>query len=174
MDLSEAVGPEDIDELAELADVGEGLRMPRSHQGLAAFGLEKVDLLRFNGNAPPVLQVQQDAVFEDGHESSLRLPVVSDIAPAHQRLPDRIRAHTFICFLALVIQRTLRHRLHRSPLGLSPEELLYRLRSIQRHSVRLATGKNLEGLSAITPEQRSMFDAAGVPLPTMKRLETAM
>jgi len=97
-----------------------------------------------------------------------------DIAPVHHRLPDRIRAHTFICFLALVIQRALRHRLHQSALGLSPEELLYRLRSIQRHSVRLATGKNLEGLSAISPEQREMFDAAGVSLPTMKRLETAM
>ena len=97
-----------------------------------------------------------------------------DIAPVHHRLPDRIRAHTFICFLALVIQRALRHRLYSSPLDISPEELLYRLRSIQRHSVQLATGKKLEGLSAISPEQREMFDAAGVPLPTMKRLESAM
>jgi hypothetical protein len=64
--------------------------------------------------------------------------------------------------------------LYSSPLDISPEELLYRLRSIQRHSVQLATGKKLEGLSAISPEQREMFDAAGVPLPTMKRLETAM
>ena len=53
--------------------------MSRPHQGLAAFGLEKVDLLRVNGNAPPVLQVQRDAVFEDDHESSLRLPVVSAV-----------------------------------------------------------------------------------------------
>jgi hypothetical protein len=79
MDLGEAEGLEGIDELTELADVGEGLRVPRSHQGLAAFGLEKVDLLRVNGNAPPVLQVQQDAVFEHNHESSLRLPVVSAV-----------------------------------------------------------------------------------------------
>ena len=79
MNLGEAEGLEDIDELTELADVGEELCMPRPHQGLAAFGLEKVDLLRVNGNALPVLQVQQDAVFEDGHESSLRLPVVSAV-----------------------------------------------------------------------------------------------
>ncbi len=64
--------------------------------------------------------------------------------------------------------------MHCSPLELSPEELLYRLRSIQRHSVRLATGKNLNGLSALTTDQRSTFDAVGVPLPTMKRLENAM
>lgn len=96
-----------------------------------------------------------------------------DLGPVYHRLPDRIRAHTFICFLALVIQRALRHRLRRSALDISPEEMLYRLRSVQRHSVRLASGKSLEGLSTITPEQRSMFDAAGVPLPTLKRLDSA-
>ena len=79
MDLGEAEGLEGIGELTELADVGEGLCMPRPNQGLAAFGLEKVDLLRVNGNAPPVLQVQQDTVFEDNYESSLRLPVVSAV-----------------------------------------------------------------------------------------------
>ena len=67
MDLGEAEGLESIDELTELADVSKGLCMPRPHQGLAAFGLEKVDLLRVNRNAPPVLQVQQDAVCEGNH-----------------------------------------------------------------------------------------------------------
>jgi len=70
-----------------------------------------------------------------------------DIGPVYHRLPDRIRAHTFICFLALVIQRALRHRLHRSALDMSPEEMLYRLRKVRRHSVRLATGRELDGLS---------------------------
>jgi len=97
-----------------------------------------------------------------------------ELGPVYHRLPDRIRAHTFICFLALVIQRALRRRLHRSAIAMSPEEMLYRLRSVQRHSVRLATGKELEGLSAISPAQRSMFDAAGVPLPTLKRLNAAV
>ena len=113
--------------------------------------------------------------YEGGEYVSFRIMKNRlDIAPVHHRLPDRIRAHTFICFLALVIQRAMRHRLHLSPLGVPPEELLYRVGSIQRHSVRLATGKNLNGLSATTPEQRSMFDAAGVPLATTIRLETAM
>jgi transposase len=96
-----------------------------------------------------------------------------DIAPVYHRLPESIRAHTFICFLALVIQQALGHRLRRSPLAMSPEEMLYRLRSIQHHNVRLATGKQLTGLFNITPEQRSMFDAAGVPVPTMKRVNQA-
>lgn len=54
-----------------------------------------------------------------------------------------------------------------------PEEMLYRLRTVQRHSFRLANGKELEGLSCITPEQRAMFEAAGVPLPTLQRLHDA-
>ena len=71
---------------AERTDVGEGLCMPRPHQGLAAFGLEKVDLLGVNGNSLPVLQVQQDAVFDDGHESSVRLPVDSAVKRGLGRL----------------------------------------------------------------------------------------
>ncbi len=56
---------------------------------LAAFGLEKVDLLRVNGNAPPVLQVQQDTVFEGNHEPSVRLPVVSAVKRGLGRLNGR-------------------------------------------------------------------------------------
>jgi hypothetical protein len=91
VDLGEAEGLEGIDKLTELADVGEGLCMPRPHQGLAAFGLEKVDLLRVNGNSPPVLQVQQDAVFENNHETSVRLPVVSAVKRGLGRLNGRFR-----------------------------------------------------------------------------------
>ncbi len=79
VDLGEADGLNGINELTELSDVGEGLCMPRPHQSLAAFGLEKVDLLRVNGNAPPVLQAQQNAIFESSHESSVWPPVVSAV-----------------------------------------------------------------------------------------------
>jgi transposase len=96
-----------------------------------------------------------------------------EIAPVYHRLPDRIRAHTFICFLALVIQRVMRFRLRRSGLNVSPEELLYRLRTVQRHNVRLATGTNLTGISAMTPEQRALFEAIGVRQPTRKAVEAA-
>ena len=89
MDLGEAEGLESIDELTELADVGKGLCMPRPHQGLAAFGLEKVDLLRVDGSAPPVLQMQQDAAFKDYHKSSLRLPVVPGVKRGLGRLNGR-------------------------------------------------------------------------------------
>ncbi len=88
-----------------------------------------------------------------------------DIAPVHHRLPDRIRAHMFVCFLALVIQRRLRYRSHRSPLGGPPEALLYLLRPIQRHSVRLATGKNLNGPSAIPRSSAQCLTQPGSRFP---------
>ena len=35
----------------------------------------------------------------------------SEIAPLFHRLPDRIRAHVSICFMALVLNRVMRQRL---------------------------------------------------------------
>lgn len=106
-----------------------------------------------------------------------RFAYVGSVGPPPSTCPRRpwkCITLSVICFLALVIQRALRHRLRTSALDLSPEEMLYRLRTVQRHSVRLASGKELEGMSTITPEQREMFDAVGVPLPTVKRLDAAM
>ena len=96
-----------------------------------------------------------------------------EIAPVHHRLPDRIRAHTFICFLALVIQRVMRYRIKANGYPLSPEELLYRLRAVQHHRVRLSTGKQLAGVTTIRPEQQELFDAIGVEKPTGRRIQNA-
>jgi transposase len=94
-----------------------------------------------------------------------------EIAPVHHRLPHRIRAHALICFLALVIQRVMRWRLRSRGLPISPERLLERLQAIQYHRVRLATGKVLTGVTAISTEQRSLFEAIEVAPPTRRRLE---
>jgi len=96
-----------------------------------------------------------------------------EIAPVHHRLPDRIRAHTFICFLALVIQRVMRYRLKKTGFPMSPEELLYRLKAVQHHRVRLSTGKQLAGVTTIRPEQQELFDAIGVEKPTGRRAKNA-
>ncbi len=94
-----------------------------------------------------------------------------EIAPVYHRLPHRIRAHALICFLALVIQRVMRWRLRRHRLPFSPERLLEKLKAIQYHRVRLATGKVLTGVTAISPEQRRLFEAIEVAPPTRRRLE---
>lgn len=96
------------------------------------------------------------------------------IAPVYHRLPERIRAHTFVCFLALVLQRVMRHRLYQHRVAGSPHALLEQLKAIQHHELRLATGKRLVGISRITPKQQTLFDAMGIEVPTEQRLVTAM
>lgn len=87
------------------------------------------------------------------------------VAPVHHRLPDRIRAHAMICFLALVIHRTLRFHLRKAASELSPATLLYRLKAIQQHQVRLATGQVLTGVTAMRPEQQKLFEMIEVDPP---------
>ncbi|MCJ8336560.1 MAG: IS1634 family transposase, partial [Epibacterium sp.] len=54
-----------------------------------------------------------------------------EIAPVHHRLPDRIRAHALICFLALVLYRVMRMRLKAKGHGASPRTALDLLARIQ-------------------------------------------
>jgi hypothetical protein len=49
-----------------------------------------------------------------------------EIAPVHHRLPDRIRAHALICFLALVLTRVMRMRLKAKGHSASPRTALDR------------------------------------------------
>jgi len=80
-----------------------------------------------------------------------------DIAPVHHRLPDRIRAHALLCFLALVVYRVLRMRLKANEaLGLaSVERLLEALETVQLHQVHL-DGEAIQGISMDTA-QRDLF-----------------
>lgn len=92
-----------------------------------------------------------------------------EIAPVYHRLPDRIRAHAMICFLALLLHRVLRMRLKAGRLGMSVERALEKLRSIQYHQVRV-DGETLTGLSRMTPEQKSLFDELEIARPAETRL----
>lgn len=96
-----------------------------------------------------------------------------EVAPVYHRLPERIRAHTFVCFLALVMQRVLRQRLYRRGLEGSPHAVLAKLSAIQRHVVQLPTGQRLVGISRITDEHRELFEAINIEVPTEARLATA-
>jgi len=46
-----------------------------------------------------------------------------EIGPVYHRLPDRIRAHVAICFMALILYRVMCQRLASSQSGLSPERV---------------------------------------------------
>lgn len=88
-----------------------------------------------------------------------------EIAPVYHRLPQRIRAHAQICFVALVLYRVMRQRLQQANTGLSPERALAQLRRIQRHKVRINDAQPLEGVSTISEAQAQVFNALNVNKP---------
>ena len=93
-----------------------------------------------------------------------------EIAPVFHRLPNLIRAHALICFLALVLYRVLRMRLKARDSQLSPERALEIGRQIQFHQITLHQRQSASGLSAITPEQKDLFATIDLPEPSTKRL----
>ncbi len=97
-----------------------------------------------------------------------------ELAPVYHRLPERIRAHTAICFLALVLQRVLRQRLHQRQWPNSPQMALAQLRTVQRHRVRLPNGQTLTGISHLTDAQHTLLEALQIEIPTEARLTAAM
>ena len=93
-----------------------------------------------------------------------------EIAPVFHRLPERIRAHALICFLALVLYRVLRMRLKANNSAYSPERTLEVVRRIQFHQVTLHQRQAASGLSTMTPEQKELFHAVNLPEPDSKAL----
>jgi len=89
-----------------------------------------------------------------------------DIAPVHHRLPQRIRAHAMLCFMALILYRVMRERLRLAKSELSPEQALAQLRRIQRHSVRIDRAAPRTGLSTINSQQATVLGALNVKKPT--------
>ncbi len=81
-----------------------------------------------------------------------------DIGPVYHRLPKRIRAHAAICFMALILYRVMRTKLHASETPLSPERALAKLRRIQHHRVTLNDSQPVTGLSSISKEQTEILN----------------
>jgi transposase len=88
-----------------------------------------------------------------------------EIAPVIHRLPERIRAHASICFMALILYRVMRQRLKAAGHAASPETALAQLRRIQRQSVSINQGVPITGISTITREQASTLAALNVKNP---------
>ncbi len=91
-----------------------------------------------------------------------------EIAPVHHRLPQRIRAHASICFIALILHRVMRQRLQANNARLSPEAALTQLHRIQHHRVEIDT-KPMSGISTISAEQHQLLNSLSVSKPTEKR-----
>jgi hypothetical protein len=88
-----------------------------------------------------------------------------EIAPVFHRLPERIRAHASICFMALILYRVMRQRLKAAGHAASPETALAQLRRIQRQSVCINQGVPISGISTINRDQASMLDALNIKNP---------
>jgi transposase len=87
-----------------------------------------------------------------------------EIAPVFHRLPDRIRAHALICFLALVLFRVMRLRLKASGSIASPKTALEILRRLQTHRVQIGA-QRLTGIGKTTAQQIELFEALGLHTP---------
>ena len=89
-----------------------------------------------------------------------------EIGPVYHRLPDRIRAHAAICFIALILHRVMRQRLREANTGLSPERALSLVRTIQHHRVTLDHNQHVSGVSSINSDQAAVLSALGAKKPT--------
>jgi transposase len=89
-----------------------------------------------------------------------------EIAPVHHRLPQRIRAHAMLCFVALIVYRVMRQRLKLAKSELTPEKALAQLRRIQRHSVTINAGAPTSGISTINAQQSNVFAALKLKKPS--------
>ena len=87
-----------------------------------------------------------------------------EIAPVHHRLPDRIRAHALICFLALVLHRVMRMRMKARGRSASPRAALDLLARIQKHTAHIGD-HTFNGTSKITPEQLGLFESLNLSKP---------
>ena len=90
-----------------------------------------------------------------------------EIGPIFHRLPNRIRAHAAICFIALILHRVMRMRLKASGSNFSPERALQQLRRIQHHRVTLNGSAPAAGLSNIDKEQAAILGALTAGKPTL-------
>ena len=89
-----------------------------------------------------------------------------EIAPVFHRLPERIKAHASLCFMALIVYRVMRQRLKLAGSELSPEAALDQLRRIQQHSISINSAAPISGISAIHQDQASIFSALKTSKPS--------
>ena len=92
-----------------------------------------------------------------------------EIGPVYHRLPERIRAHAAICFIALILHRVVRMRLKAAQAPVSPERALATLRRIQYHRIQLDAAAPISGVSTIHDEQSEILHALNVKKPAAQQ-----
>ena len=105
------------------------------------------------------LTVQRYKSLADIERSFRVLKSDIEIGPVYHRLPERIRSHALVCFMALILYRVMRMRLKAANRSESPSTLLEQLKRIDQQTVQTSDGKSLTGLTEMTPAQKSLFAA---------------
>ena len=85
-----------------------------------------------------------------------------EIGLVYHRVPERIRAHASICFMALILHRVMRLRLRESDTGFTLERALQSLKRIKHHRVSINGAMPLSGVSSMTAEHNTMLKALKV------------
>jgi transposase len=88
------------------------------------------------------------------------------LRPVYHWTEDRIRAHVFICVLALQIERLMRKRLQ----AVSVRKAIDRLRRIKAGELRIGA-VTTKTLTRATEEQQNLFKFLEVPLPRIAKAE---
>ena len=114
----------------------------------------------------PVEVVQRYKALADIERGFRVLKSEIDIAPVYHRLPERIRAHAMLCFMALIVYRVMRQRLKLANSDLSPEKALAQLRRVQRHRVSINQAAPISGISTINTQQAGVLAALNLKKPT--------
>ena len=149
--LSIAIGRDDQDrEWAELTDGCYLLRTNLQGQNAAALWKTYIGLTQI-----------EDCFRIGKHDLGLR--------PIFHQKQDRAQAHILVCFLALVMWRTLQQWMEGSGLGTAPRKLLEEMAEIRSLDVVLPTGADedirLRTVSKPEPHLAILLDKLGLLLP---------
>lgn len=123
-------------------------------------------LLVTNTDTPAAEVVQRYKSLADIERGFRVLKSDIEIGPVYHRLPQRIRSHALMCFMALILYRVMRMRLKTANRSESPATLLEQLKRIHQQTVQTGDGQTLTGLTEMTPAQKSLFAALELALPT--------
>lgn len=123
-------------------------------------------LLVTNTETPAADVVQRYKSLADIERGFRVLKSDIEIGPVYHRLPQRIRSHALVCFMALILYRVMRMRLKAAKRSESPAALLEQLKRIHQQTVQTTDGKTLTGLTEMTPAQKSLFAALELTPPT--------
>jgi len=103
-------------------------------------------------------------------EDSFRIPKHDlGLRPIYHHRPDRAQAHILVCFLALVMWRTLQQWMHGCGLGDAPRKLLEHMAEVRSLDILLPTptGTDLRLRTVSRPETHLaiLLQKLGLPLP---------